>query len=386
MTVSLDNLIEATGWSMIHSLWMGALAYGLILLLLEAFPDTQPRTRYAIGFSTLAVLFAGFLAVLFSKLEWKNADIPPGESVFPSYMPRGMFPGATESLLSTAVGYLAVGYLAGLCAQSILLALGYRRLRELRRAALLPVPDEWKDIFSRVLPQLGLSRQVSFRLSEKAKTPMVIGYMKPLILFPVAAVNHLDIEQVEAVLIHELSHIRRNDYLLNVFKTGMETLLFFNPFVWLVGRMIEQERENACDDLVIMHVGKPVAYAHALLQLAAIAGNNGSGRLILAASGKNRAQLYQRIRRIAEAHVTRRSIRQQVWVLAFAVLAACSVAWVETGNDKRPGRPDPASPWPGSGGVRAVWGGASVTADTVYVGNDPSSMVKVYPERSGTVD
>ncbi|PPL04557.1 M56 family metallopeptidase [Parapedobacter indicus] len=326
MTFSLDNLVEAMGWSIIHSLWIGALAYGLLLLLFAAFPETRARTRHAMAFSSLILLFAGFLAVFLDKLDISfgsagmhgtSVDFPLTMLVFLEAKPPAV----------PFFNYLVGGYFAGFCLQTLLLALGYVRVYRLRSSGLLPVPKEWEEVFAQTLLRMDMNRRVGFWLSGKIKTPLVVGYLKPVVLFPLAAANQLDLDQVEAILIHELSHVRRNDYLLNLFKTVIEAVLFFNPFVWLLGRIVNEERENACDDDVLEQIGKPIFYAQTLLRVAALA-NGADHKLAMTAVCKKPSQLFQRIKRITAMKTNYRNVRQQIWVLAFALLASASLAWI----------------------------------------------------------
>src|SRR5690606_37193482 len=118
-------------------------------------------------------------------------------------------------------------YLGGLLLQSFILYKGYRVLQNLRKTNMEAVPADWEQICCKVIAKLGINKRIDFQVSFLAQVPMVIGFFKPVILFPASLVTSLDTEQVEAILIHELTHIRRNDYLLNLLKTFMDTILFF---------------------------------------------------------------------------------------------------------------------------------------------------------------
>lgn len=334
MTISMDNLIEATGWSIIHSLWIGAAVYGLLLLLFGAFPEASARTRYAMSFSSLVVLFVAFIAVFMSKLDFSvGADHWGGTDFLLPMELAGWF-GTTEDRSLSVFDYLVGGYLVGLCLQAALLGMGYFRLNRVRHVGLMTVPVAWEVVFARVLPKMGVTKRIGFWLSEQVSTPMVIGCLKPVILFPLAMSNCLTLAQVEAVLVHELSHIKRNDYLLNLLKTSIAAILFFNPFVWLLRRSIDQERENACDDMVLQQTGNPIGYAQALLQVAMVA-EGGRHPLAIAATGKTASQLLQRIKRITNNHEQYQNVRQQVLVTLLAVLAAFSVAWVQSASSEQ---------------------------------------------------
>ncbi|MCY1520574.1 BlaR1 peptidase M56 [compost metagenome] len=176
------------------------------------------------------------------------------------------------------------------------------------------------------MSQLDIHKKVKFFLSSNVNVPLVIGYFKPVVLFPVALATQLEMRHVEAILIHELAHIRRNDYILNLIKTLIETLLFFNPFVWLISKFIGVEREHACDDLVVKHTGAPLNYAHALLCLE-ILKDKQRPALSLAATGTNQ-HLYQRIKRITNMKTTYINAKQQLVILALSIATVASLAWI----------------------------------------------------------
>ncbi|RZL30056.1 MAG: peptidase M56, partial [Pedobacter sp.] len=228
-------------------------------------------------------------------------------------------------------------YLIGIVLQLSVLLMGYAKLKQLKKASTIKVPAVWKTIFDMTVFQLKIKKPISFYLSEKVNVPLVIGFFKPVILFPVALATQLDQKQVEAILIHELSHIRRNDYLLNLFKTFIETLLFFNPFVWLTTKLIQIEREHACDDLVVELTETPLTYAHALLKLEIL--KEQSPALAMAATGKNQ-HLYQRIKRITAMKTNYINVKQQVIILALTIATVFSVAWINpTKEAKKPAKP-----------------------------------------------
>ncbi len=123
--------------------------------------------------------------------------------------------------------------------------------------------------------------------------PTVIGWLKPTVLLPMSALAGLSPLQVEAILAHELAHVRRHDYFVNLLQTLLETLLFYHPAVWWVSGQVRVERENCCDDLAVSLCGDPVVYASALADLEELRGP--ASRLVMAASG---GVLLNRVRRL----------------------------------------------------------------------------------------
>mgnify|MGYP000347195794 CR=1 FL=1 len=125
----------------------------------------------------------------------------------------------------------------------------------------------WQERLNRLTAQLNLRSTVKLQASHLVKVPAVIGIVKPLILLPVGLVNRLEVEEVEAILIHELGHIWRQDFLLNIIQSIIEVLFYFNPAVWWISALIRVERENCCDDMAVELCGNSLLYAKSLMQL-----------------------------------------------------------------------------------------------------------------------
>jgi hypothetical protein len=132
-------------------------------------------------------------------------------------------------------------------------------------------------------------KTVTIWVSDHVLSPVTVGYLKPVILIPVAAINNLTPHQLEAVILHELSHIHRNDYFFNLVISFIKTILYFNPFVKLLVKSIEKERELSCDEMVLQFRYKPSEYASALLRIE----QNNRRQMVLAATGKNHDLLHR---------------------------------------------------------------------------------------------
>jgi hypothetical protein len=167
-------------------------------------------------------------------------------------------------------------------------------VRRLRRTASRWEDEEWQGKFRAWLRDLGITRAAALCISPLSEVPAVIGHLKPVVLLPAAIIARLTPSQLEAVILHELMHVRRNDYLANLLQHLCETILFFNPFVWWISRAIRIEREHCCDDLVTSRSGDKLGYAKALTRIEELRGSP-EGALVLAASG---GSLKRRISRI----------------------------------------------------------------------------------------
>ena len=331
-----NTVIKAIGWSIFHSLWQGAVLYGILFLLMAGVPKLRARTKHNLAFGGICLLFLAFCATFVSFLQVSEVQtINRSVATEAPLAKAGPVIGLPAGVYERAEGifpYVVALYGLGLLVQVGLIATGFYKLNKLKQAGRSRIPAAWQDVFEHILLDLKISKRVGFFLSEYVHVPLVIGYFKPVVLFPVALATQLDLKQVEAILIHELSHIRRNDYLLNLVKTGIETLLFFNPFVWLSSRFIQIEREHACDDLVLDRTGTPLTYAHALLKIELLKVKD-TPSLSLAASG-NSQHLYQRIKRITDMKTNYMNPKQQIFAVALTLATLVSIAWANPSDKK----------------------------------------------------
>ncbi len=337
MEAIINNLIKAIGWSILHSLWQGAIVFAILFIALSVKPKMSARLKHNLAMSALVLIFISFcltFASLFnlpSKAAAAAGNAELSETALQQlYNLTHSWSFKTESYFP----YIVSLYVLGISFQLVVLVSGYIRLKQLKNNNISNFPSEWLSVAQSMLKKLNINKKVQFYLSEKVNVPLAIGFLKPVVLFPVALVAQLDIKQVEAILIHELSHIRRNDYMLNLIKTGIETLLFFNPFVWLSSRFIHIEREHACDDLVVKFTGAPVAYAHALLKLELIKDKT-QPALSLAATGNNQ-HLYQRIKRITDMKTNYMNAKQKILALCLTLATVVSLAWINPAKKENP--------------------------------------------------
>ena len=321
MEALINNIVNATGWSIFHSLWQGALFFGILSVLLWATPKQQARLRHNLAYMTIVLTFAGFCTTFFAIFNWPA--LTPGSETLPF-----------TKVINGGLGYQAERYFPvlvsiyalGVVFQLLIISRGYYQTLQLKKAVKHEIPDSWNQLLQSISKQMRITRSVRFYVSPQVTVPLVVGFFKPVILFPIAFVSQLELVHVEAILIHELGHIRRNDYLLNILKTVMETILFFNPFVWLCSNHILREREHACDDLVLQQTRTPLTYAHALLQIELLKEKQ-TPVFSMAANGRQQ-HLYERIKRITDMKPRYNTTRQQVLAVAMTVATVASLAWV----------------------------------------------------------
>jgi beta-lactamase regulating signal transducer with metallopeptidase domain len=291
-------LLKALGWALFNSLWQMGLLWLSYSLLILVFSDMTARVRHGLALMLLFIGAGWFGATLVAV--WLSPE-PLAAAAWPSFLtPSQSSPGwlwqATYSFIDAVLSYGSSIYLLILCGLIVRYSNQYRQSRKLVRRGLTKLPSELRIFVASTCRNIGIQTPVRPWLSSLVDTPMTLGYFKPVILLPMAMINHLTPQQVEAILIHELAHIHRKDYLFQLLVSALEGLFFFNPFCRLLVRQIKKERENCCDDLVLQHQYDPHTYVSALLSLAIR--SQSAQRMALAATGDGNRLLLQRAKRI----------------------------------------------------------------------------------------
>jgi uncharacterized protein (TIGR03435 family) len=221
----------------------------------------------------------------------------------------------TDTLLSTLVAL----WLAGVGILLARLAAGCWRVRRLHSVARGEASSHWQCVAEDLAARLDLRRRFSIVDSARVATPTVVGWLHPIIMLPIAALSGLTPRQVEAILAHELAHIRRHDFVVNLLQTLAETALFYHPAVWWISARIRAEREHCCDDVAVAVCGDPREYAAALTELASWSLTHPP--LVMAAT---RGPLLDRVRRLLHVQATERRPRRTT--IAAVVVLTCAVA------------------------------------------------------------
>ena len=258
------NAIDTLGWALVHSLWQDALAAAGLASLLTLVPARAARVRYELAALTLAVMLKLPLATALRLDAASDAAMPAlAAPALTSLVDR-----ISAGLEPTLPWFVAL-WLGGVLVMSARLASGWAATRRLATARTRPVPEAWRQALARLARQLRVSRPVRLLASALIEVPAVIGWWRPVILIPVSVLagGGLTPLQLDALLAHELAHVRRHDYLVNLLQAVVETLLFYHPAVWWVSARVREERERCCDDLAVAACGDVRVYATALLRM-----------------------------------------------------------------------------------------------------------------------
>lgn len=302
-----------------------AVLWLLYVVLSRLFPHNE-RLKYKLG---VVFQITGFCISLYSLFYYKiayNTYQAISESFIETTLVSAYaFVPGNLSLTYNILPSIAILYFTGLLIMSVRWIISLRNTNVLYSKNLVEIDEKWKKFIKKYSGTFRLKKEVSIYISSLAKSPLTIGTIRPIILIPATCITGLSAYQIESLILHELWHIKRGDYLVNVFLSIIETLLFFNPFVQLLGSQIRQERELCCDEQVLQSKYDAVQYATALLQIAR-AGTRQSQFAMNA--GENNKLLLYRIRRILCNDVKLSPVFPSFLLPSFALLAFAILGWI----------------------------------------------------------
>jgi beta-lactamase regulating signal transducer with metallopeptidase domain len=244
------------GWTLIHFLWQGAaIAVFTALALALGGGRLSSANRYALLCTALCAMIAAPL-ITCATLGAAGAAALPAQA--------GRF---AATAWTHALPWLVTAWLSGVALFTFRLLSGWRRATRMRGAAEGPIPAEWLRIFNELISRMSVSAPVRVLASSFVTAPVVIGWLRPVILMPVEVLAGAPLEHVRALLAHELAHILRHDYAVNVLQSIAEAVLFYHPAVWWISARIRTERECCCDDIAVAISGDVVIYVSSLAAL-----------------------------------------------------------------------------------------------------------------------
>ncbi|WP_342377851.1 peptidase M56 [Myxococcus stipitatus] len=348
-------VMESLGWALLHSLWQGTLvALGLAAaLLMVGARAANARYALACGALVLAVVLPVVTGVRHAtqaraERRQEQSSRPHGLRATPEGFERWT-PRESDAFTSRAEGrpgflleqaehkaqgwwaplverarasltgllrWLVIAWVAGVGLTSGRLTAQWVQLRQLARRA-LPAPQEWQERLDALSQRLGLKHAVRLLQTTEVDVPSTVGWLSPVVLLPMSALSGLPSRQLEMVLAHELAHIRRHDFAVNLAQVVVETLFFYHPAVHWMSDVIRVEREHCCDDVAVSASGNSVSYARALTALETL---RVQPELLHAMSALG-GSLPDRVRRLVSPPASRCSSR---WVAGASVLTLVS--------------------------------------------------------------
>lgn len=346
---TLMGLIDSIGWTIIHSLWQGLIVAIIFAIILVVLKKQSSKIKYNFSLALLALFFISNIAVLvynyspndkinqrentaitnIENRHLQKKDLVAEPILFQQTaetenitQPVSYSLVVLKSYIKTIIPYLVLAWLIGFVISLILAIASFFSNQRLRINPLNQPSQKWQSKIYDISKRLKIRRKIKILFSPLVVSPIVFGIIKPIILFPVKAVTKLNNKEIEAILVHELAHVLRNDYLFNIFQVIVETLFFYHPTVWWISSKIREQRELICDEIAIDVTNETKLYAATLVKLEeqrvlqpafALGGNT------------NNNKLFKRIKWIMEDKKQRTNTNYIKFILGLSIISVFSV-------------------------------------------------------------
>jgi beta-lactamase regulating signal transducer with metallopeptidase domain/uncharacterized membrane protein len=350
----------ALGWTVLHSLWQAtliAILSGVVMIVLR---KKTAQTRYIIhNFALYGVLLAAI--VTFSFYYNSNNTTKPAEPIVqkatPAPKPTTKFSFETpESLKITIeagepqplakakeatptplsisgmkayfdanIYFVVLVWLLGVGLFILKLLGGISYVYYLRNQHNFPVDEYWLEMVENLSKRVNIQKNIALVESALVRSPVVVGYLKPMILFPIGAINRLNSQEVEAILAHEIAHVMRHDYVFNIIQSVIEALFYFNPAVWWISANIRAERENCCDDVAIQLCGNSMAYAKSLVSVQEM--QYYSAAFAMGFAGQRKNQLLLRVQRVLNQSNNKTNVMEKLIATCLIVIGMVFISY-----------------------------------------------------------
>lgn len=279
-SITIFPLAEALGWTILHSFWQFAVVGILAWLGLRILPQSKPNFRYIALLSCILVALIWFSVTFMHQIETASPPVQEAVQITVNHIGevgKETFsvdeydwfnsPDRFDQYLGPIVPYLSYGWFVGVLLSFFYMLLGVAHLYHLKTHEVYSPSADWMQTFNQLKLKMGINKQIDFLLSDLVDGPITFQLAKPVILVPAALFTGFPPAQMEALLLHELAHIRRYDFVVNIFQGLIETLFFYHPAIWWISSKVRDEREHCCDNLVVAKLQDPFTYANALTQV-----------------------------------------------------------------------------------------------------------------------
>lgn len=319
--------------TLVHFLWQGLLVAFILKSLLFIIDKNKSKLRYTL--STLAMLSNALLAVLTFTMVYPDTNaginsylspIPLTSLVNELTQQNALltYQELLPSILAYSLPYISVLWLVTIVILSSKLLIEIRNVNNLPMHSSISPSLALSVRFDELAKQIKLTKTPKLLISLKAEVPMAIGWLKPVVLLPASMVTGLNSAQLEMLILHELAHIRRHDYLVNFLQTLIELLFFFHPGVHWIGKQMRNEREYCSDDIAVQHCGDAIAYAHTLTDTASLCAKNHFHTIPTMAMAASGGDLKERVLRLVDHHCAPTNNTSK-WLAAVSLLLALAL-------------------------------------------------------------
>lgn len=355
----------ALGWTVIHSLWQAtviAILSGCAMIVLR---KKTAQTRYIVQNVALFAVLLSAIMTFGYYFSYENSETPncnetavvPTENKTTPFVlfenkknqpncaetntaintPLPIVSGAAisfkgiKTFFDGQIYFVFLIWLLGVSMFILKLLGGVSYVYYMRSQHNFPVDEYWAEMLDSLSKRLNVKKHFTLVESALVRSPVVVGYLKPMILFPLGVINRLNSEEVEAILAHEIAHIMRHDYVFNILQSIIETLFYFNPAVWWLSSNIRFERENCCDDIAIQVCGNPIAYTKSLVAVKEM--ELYSLTFAMNFAGQHRNQLLERIQRILNQSSSKTSVMEKLFATTFIVISLIALTFAQHNQD-----------------------------------------------------
>jgi bla regulator protein blaR1 len=310
-------------WALIHFVWQGAVIAAVVAIVNQIFRRSSANARYLVFVTSLLLMAACPLITFLYLRSTSNIAVTGPFSITVETQPAinigASYAGVRDSFEQIAPWCVYL-WIIGVVLFSLRMLGGWLHANQLKNENTNPLSEIWQQKFAMLLQQIRISRPVRIVESALVQVPMVIGWFRPVILIPTSALAGLSVSQLETIILHELVHVRRYDYLVNLLQSVVEILLFYHPAVWWVSNRIRTERENCCDDCTVEMCGNGILYARALTELEMLR----TPQLAMAATNGSLLERIQRI--VGKPRASRRSTSWIGGVIALVAILSLAAA------------------------------------------------------------
>ncbi|MFD2938143.1 M56 family metallopeptidase [Spirosoma flavum] len=298
---------NALGWTLLHAVWQGFALVLPIAVVLHALRSRSSSLRYRVGTLTLltqllvsAATFLWYYKPLINTTGAKSLAVQTLPIRWQTVVRTLPWHQQMQQFLENHLSQFVLIYLIGVALFGLRLAGGWIYLQRLTKTATKPAATSWMQLTDRLRLVLAIRSVVQVRESARIAVPMVVGVLKPVLLLPIGLITNLTTREIEAVLAHELAHIKRHDYAVNLLQSVVEVLYFFHPALWWLSARVREEREHCCDDLAVQACGgdgRILAQALARVEELRLIQEDSAPALAMAFASK-RQHLLHRVRRM----------------------------------------------------------------------------------------
>ncbi len=264
-----QDWINSLGWTLLHSLWQYAVIAASCALSLLFTRNLSANARYLIALGGL-LLCAMISAFTFYNYQQASTEIIMQPAQYSAavqiFAEKNLF--SLVRVINEHISSIVIIWLCGFLVYSLKTLLDYLYCQQLKNQHITATPERWQALFVTLSEKVGVNPNIELRISTIASAPCVIGFLKPVVLLPIGVLLGMSQQQIEVILLHELAHARRHDYLVGLPQAIIKTLFFFNPFLQWISHQIDKEREHACDDVAVGISQNPLLLATTLKEFA----------------------------------------------------------------------------------------------------------------------